>query len=75
MALNNTINRLIDANVVLNIVPLSLSKKTIRIGRMPEQDRDAYRKLRDEHWNTHAFRYDLLAFFHIFYSDLSCRLP
>jgi hypothetical protein len=47
-----------ERGLVLNIVPLSFHADKIMIGRMPNMSKDEYRQLRDEHWETHAFRYD-----------------
>src|SRR5438876_1054666 len=42
----------------LNIVPVSFSNDTLRIGRIPYTNDENYRALREAHWQTHTFRYD-----------------
>lgn len=44
--------------VTLNIAPVTFSKETINIGRIEYENEDAYARLRDWNWRTHAFRYD-----------------
>lgn len=45
-------------NLVLNIVPVILTADKMTVGRMPKMDEEAYRQLREKHWQTHTFRYD-----------------
>ncbi len=47
-----------EAELVLNIAPVSFSSKRMEVGRLVWKGEDAYRALRDQHWQTHAFRYD-----------------
>ena len=42
----------------INIAPITFSKSEIRIGRLPYNDEDEYKKVREGHWTTHAFRFD-----------------
>jgi hypothetical protein len=44
--------------LTLNIAPVAFSEKFIKIGRVEYQDDEAYAELREEHWQTHAFRFD-----------------
>lgn len=44
--------------LTLNIAPLQLHGKLFKVGKLPFQSREAFRKLRDDNWQTHAFRYD-----------------
>lgn len=46
------------ANLVLNVAPISFTRDTFLAGRLAYTGEDAYRSLRQEHWRTHAFRYD-----------------
>lgn len=48
----------VNSQLVLNIVPVTLSRKTIRVGRLANQDADALRRLREAYWQSHVFRYD-----------------
>ena len=45
-------------SLTLNIAPLQLHRKLFKVGKLPFQSRESFRKLRDDHWQTHAFRYD-----------------
>jgi len=47
-----------STGLLLNIVPVAFSGETLTIGRIGYTDEDAYRKLREGHWQTHAFRFD-----------------
>jgi len=44
--------------LILNIAPLQIHGKLFKVGKLPFRSRESFRKLRDEHWQTHAFRYD-----------------
>jgi hypothetical protein len=44
--------------LTLNIAPVTFSEGFIKIGRVEYEDEEAYAKLREEHWQTHAFRFD-----------------
>lgn len=44
--------------LALNIVPITLSKDKIEVGTMPYIDESSYKKLREDNWQTHAFRFD-----------------
>ena len=44
----------------LNIAPIRLSSDEITIGKLPYLEKDEYQRLREEHWRTHAFRFDHL---------------
>jgi len=44
--------------LTLNVVPVSFSSDTLEIGRVAYTDEDDYARLRGEHWQTHAFRFD-----------------
>lgn len=44
--------------LILNMAPLHIHGKWFKVGKLPFQSREAYRKLRDDYWQTHAFRYD-----------------
>ena len=46
------------AQLTLNIVPVELSTNTLRVGRQSYNDENEYAALREEHWRTHAFRFD-----------------
>jgi hypothetical protein len=48
----------VNSQLVLNIVPVSLSSDTIRVGRLIDPGVDELRHLREQHWQTHVFRYD-----------------
>lgn len=47
-----------SGQIKLNIVPISFNKKKVEIGRLPKLEKEAYQELREQHWKTHAFRYD-----------------
>lgn len=47
-----------SAKPTLNIVPISFSSETLRIGRQSYTDEEQYRALREGHARTHAFRFD-----------------
>lgn len=47
-----------NANLELNIAPISFSKERAVVGTLPYTDSEAYKQLRNKHWRTHAFRYD-----------------
>src|SRR5262249_35409656 len=47
-----------SSSLILNIAPVGLSRETMRIGRLPNLDHDAYQELRDTYWGSHAFRFD-----------------
>jgi len=47
-----------NINKILNITPVALSNDDVVIGRLPYEEEVAYRKLRETHLHTHAFRYD-----------------
>lgn len=44
--------------LVLNIAPVEFSSEVLSIGRMPPIEGEAYQKLREQHWETHCFRFD-----------------
>lgn len=46
------------AQLVLNVVPVHLPVDSLRVGCMEYTDEDQYAALREEHWRTHAFRFD-----------------
>lgn len=45
-------------DLVLNVSPITFSTGVLRLGRLGYMGDDAYRKLSEERWRTHAFRYD-----------------
>lgn len=47
-----------NSQLVLNIVPVSLSNNTIRVGRLSDLGPDELRHLRELYWQTHVFRFD-----------------
>lgn len=47
-----------EPDLVSNIVPVAFSQETFQIGHLPWTSEEAYRELREEHWRTHAFRFD-----------------
>ena len=47
-----------NSQLALNIVPVSLSSETIRVGRLSDPGIDELRRLREQYWQTHIFRYD-----------------
>lgn len=47
-----------STGLFLNVVPVAFSSETLMIGRTQYTDEDAYRELREQHWQTHAFRFD-----------------
>lgn len=49
---------LAKSQLTLNIVPVHLPVDSLRVGRMEYTGEDDYAALREEHWRTHAFRYD-----------------
>lgn len=48
----------VNSELVLNIVPVTLSSDTIRVGCLADPGVDELRRLRGQHWQTHVFRYD-----------------
>ena len=54
--MTNTISR--QNRLTLNIAPVTFSEKFITIGRVDYQGEEAYASLREEHWQTRAFRFD-----------------
>lgn len=46
------------SQLALNIVPVRLPVDNLRVGRVEYTDEDEYATLREEHWRTHAFRFD-----------------
>src|SRR5215204_2594040 len=44
--------------LTLNIAPLQIHAKWFKVGKLPFQSKEAYTKLRDDYWQTHAFRYN-----------------
>src|SRR5574341_1298928 len=46
------------SKLILNIVPISFSVAKARIGWLPYENENAYSKLREQYWQTHAFRFD-----------------
>ncbi|MEI6775909.1 MAG: Piwi domain-containing protein [Chloroflexales bacterium] len=46
------------SRLILNIVPISFSGENLRVGRLPYQDEESYRTLRENHRHTHTFRFD-----------------
>jgi len=54
--MTNTTSR--QNRLTLNIAPATFSEKHITIGRVEYENEDVYAKLREEHWQTHAFRFD-----------------
>ncbi len=51
-------NNQIPTELILNMVPLTFSAEFITIGRLPYRGEEAYRNLRDQYWQSHAFRFD-----------------
>lgn len=54
--MTNTTSR--QNRLTLNIAPVTFSEKHIAIGRIEYKNEEVYAKLREEHWQTHAFRFD-----------------
>jgi len=44
--------------ITLNIAPVTFSSGTITIGKIEYENEEEYAKLRNFHWQTHAFRFD-----------------
>ena len=44
--------------LTLNIVPISFNSEEMTVGRLPKVEGEPYFQLREEHWQTHTFRYD-----------------
>lgn len=47
-----------NSQLTLNIVPVSLPSDTIRVGRLIDPGVDELRRLREQNWQTHVFRFD-----------------
>lgn len=47
-----------EPDLIANIVPVAFSQPTFQIGHLSWAGEEAYRMLREEHWRTHAFRFD-----------------
>ena len=45
-------------SIVLNAAPLSFDRDTIDVGYLPDEGKEAYAALREEHKGTHVFRFD-----------------
>ncbi len=46
------------SSLVMNVAPVHLATDTLRVGRLEYTDEVNYAALREEHWRTHAFRFD-----------------
>ena len=44
--------------LTLNIAPVAFSQESIDIGRVEYKSEESYTRLREEYWQTHAFRFD-----------------
>ena len=47
-----------NKKLTLNIAPISFSKDQIVLGRIKYRDKEHYEALRNQHRQTHAFRFD-----------------
>lgn len=48
----------LPARLALNLAPISFSADVLKVGRLPYEDEDQYRRLREDNRATHVFRFD-----------------